>query len=173
MTEEELKAQEAAAAAKAAEELKAKEAEESAKKAKENSFNELPEWAQEELRATRREAASYRTSANELKEKLAGSASAEEALKAAEAAVAGNARLKEQLELDAELNKLGLPADARALIDPNASIADRAKALAAVAAGNSTKVVVDGGLHSRRRVDTPEAANGAELMRDLIKNRRR
>lgn len=172
MTEEELKALEAekaaAAEAKTAEEAKAKEAD---KKARENKFDELPDWAQEELRATRREAASYRTTANDLKEKLAAAGNSEEALKAAEAIVAENNALKERLELESAIVELGVPAEAKALLDPKASVADRAKALLALR-GQGPTVIVDGDISSRRRNDTVERTNGAELWKNRQKNRR-
>lgn len=174
MTEEELKAQEAAAAKKAEEEAAAAAAAEAEKeKAEAKTIEELPEHLREYVRGLRREAASYRTSANEYKAKLeAAGTDAAAKLAAAEALIAEQAAAAEQTELDSAIAALGLPAEAAAILNPKASTADKAAALAALAGGNRRQVIVDGNLRSRRSAEKPEATNGGDLMRDLIKNGR-
>lgn len=177
MTEEELKAQAAEAAKKAEEEAAAKaaaEAEAAKEKAAAQTIEELPEHLREYVRGLRREAASYRTSANELKVKLAAKdADSESKLAAAEAMLAEHAALKEQAELSSAAEKLGIPAGALALLNPKATAEERVAALASVAGNQRRQVIVDGGLSSRRDNSSHEPSGGAEMMRELIKNRRR
>lgn len=171
MTEEELKAQEAEAAKKAEEEAAAKAAadEEAKKKERENEFSSLPAWAQEEIRSTRREAATFRTTAKALEAKGADDAAK---LAAAETLLAEHKAAQERAELVEAFAAQGLPAEAVDAFRADASPAERAAAAAAITGGPRRQVIIDGALHASRTANAAPATNGGDLMRDLVKSRR-